>query len=140
MTGAAKTRSLVVEREIAHPPEKIWRALTQPHLIAEWMMNNDFKPVEGHHFKLTRQPTPEVNVVIDCEVLTVEPHKTLAYTWKAFGFDGTVTFTLTPTSSGTRLRVEQAGFQPDQQQALKGGTAAWHGFMASLADLLSRID
>jgi hypothetical protein len=49
---AAATRSLVVEREIPHPPEKIWRALTQPHLVEEWLMKNDFKPVVDHHFNL----------------------------------------------------------------------------------------
>jgi hypothetical protein len=42
---AAATRSLVVEREMPHPPEKIWRALTQGPLIEEWLMKNDFKPV-----------------------------------------------------------------------------------------------
>ena len=47
-----ETRSVVVERDIPHPPEKIWRALTQPHLIEEWLMKNDFKPVVGHHFNL----------------------------------------------------------------------------------------
>ena len=51
MTDTA-TRSVVVEREIPYPPEKIWRALTQPHLIEEWLMKNDFNPVVGHRFKL----------------------------------------------------------------------------------------
>jgi uncharacterized protein YndB with AHSA1/START domain len=35
---ATETLSVIVEREIPHPPEKIWRALTQPHLIEEWLM------------------------------------------------------------------------------------------------------
>ena len=51
---AAEPLSVVVEREIPHPPEKIWRALTQPHLIEEWLMANDFKPVVGHSFNLRR--------------------------------------------------------------------------------------
>ena len=45
-----QTRSVIVERDITHPPEKVWRALTQPHLIAEWLMKNDFIPVVGHRF------------------------------------------------------------------------------------------
>ena len=70
-------RSVVVEREIPHPPEKIWRALTQPHLIAEWLMKNDFMPVVGHRFNLRG----DWGGVLDCEVLAVEPNKTLSYTW-----------------------------------------------------------
>ncbi len=135
-----ETRSVVVERELAFPPEKIWRALTQPHLIDEWLMKNDFKPVEGHRFNLQRQPQPDVDIIIDCEVVTVEPEKTLTYTWDAYGLESVVTWTLTPTSTGTRLRMEQSGFHPDQQQALKGATAGWRTFIASLEELLTKID
>jgi uncharacterized protein YndB with AHSA1/START domain len=71
--------SVVVEREIPHPPEKIWRALTQPHLIEEWLMQNDFKPVVDHRFNLRADWG-----VVDCEVLAVEPNKTLSYTWAAY--------------------------------------------------------
>jgi uncharacterized protein YndB with AHSA1/START domain len=70
---ATETRAVVVEREIAHPPEKLWRALTQPHLIAEWLMQNDFKPAVGHRFNLRGDWGG-----VDCEVLTVEPIKTLS--------------------------------------------------------------
>src|SRR6188768_583576 len=111
---ATETRSVVVEREIPHPPEKIWRALTQPHLIEEWLMKNDFRPVAGHRFNFRRDPRPDVSVVIECEVLEVEPHKTLSYTWDAFGLESVVTWTLTPTGTGTHLRMEQSGFRPDQ--------------------------
>jgi uncharacterized protein YndB with AHSA1/START domain len=141
MTSTApETRSVVVEREVAFPPEKIWRALTQPHLIEEWLMKNDFKPVAGHRFNLRRDPQPDVSVVIDCEVLAVEPNKTLSYTWTAFGLDSVVTFTLTPTGTGTHLRMEQSGFRPDQQQAYKGANAAWRQFMAALEKVLARMD
>ncbi len=136
----AKTRSVVVEREFPHPPEKIWRALTQPHLIEEWLMKSDFKPVVGHHFNLRRDPTPEVSVVIDCEVKEVETNRTLSYTWDAFGLESVVTFTLTATGTGTRLRMEQSGFRPDQPQALKGATASWHGFLAALEAVLARME
>ena len=136
----AETRAVVVEREIPYPPEKIWRALTQPHLIEEWLMKNDFKPVAGHRFKLRREPKPEVKVEVDCEVLTVEPEKTLSYTWSAYGLESVVTFTLTPTGTGTHLRMEQAGFRPDQQQAFKGAKAGWLQFLAALEKLLARAD
>ena len=136
----AEKRTAVVEREIAQPAEKIWRALTQPHLIEEWLMKSDFKPVEGHKFTLRNQPRPDVNVVIECEVLEVEPEKTLSYTWQAFGTETVVTFTLTPTSTGTLLRVEQAGFGPDQDLAYRGSKAAWKQFLKALEQVLSQQD
>jgi uncharacterized protein YndB with AHSA1/START domain len=137
---ATETRSVIVEREVASPPEKLWRALTQPHLIEEWLMKTDFKPVEGHHFKLRKDPRPDVSVVVDCQVLKVEPNKTLSYTWDAFGLESVVTFTLTPTPTGTHLRIEQAGFRPDQQAAFKGARASWPGFLAALEEVLARTD
>jgi uncharacterized protein YndB with AHSA1/START domain len=137
---ASELRSVVVERTIASPAEKLWRALTQPHLIEEWLMKNDFKPVVGHRFNLRRNPKPEVSVVIDCEVLEVEPNKTLSYRWSAFGLESIVTFTLTPTASGTVLRVEQSGFPPDQQAAYKGARAAWPQMLNALEALLARLD
>jgi uncharacterized protein YndB with AHSA1/START domain len=93
--AATERRSVVVERDIPHPPEKIWRALTQPPLIQEWLMKNDFMPVVGHDFKLSADWG-----AIDCRVTAVEPHKTLAYTWGAYGLESVVTWTLTPHEHG----------------------------------------
>jgi uncharacterized protein YndB with AHSA1/START domain len=138
--GETETRTVVVEREIAFPADKLWRALTQPHLIEEWLMKTDFKPVPGHKFTLSRAPKPDVNVVVDCEVLKVEPNRTLSYSWAAFGLESVVTFTLTPTAAGTHLRVEQEGFRPDQKAAYKGAKASWPHFLAALEDLLRRTD
>ena len=129
------TRSVVVERELAHPPEKIWRALTQPHLIEEWLMKNDFKPVVGHRFDLRADWG-----AVDCRVLAVEPNKTLSYTWAAYGLETVVTWTLTPTSTGTRLRMAQSGFRPDQQQAYQGAKHGWPQFLANLEQVLERTD
>jgi uncharacterized protein YndB with AHSA1/START domain len=137
---STETRSVVVEREMPFPPEKIWRALTQPHLIEEWLMKNDFKPAVGHHFNLRRNPQPDVNIVIDCEVLVVEPNKTLSYTWAAYDLDSVVTWTLTPTSTGTRLRMQQSGFRPDQKQAFGGAKGGWRQCFAHLEQVLARID
>ena len=66
--AAAETLSVVVEREIPFPPEKIWRALTQPHLIEEWLMKNDFRPAVDHCFTLRGDWG-----AVDCQVLTIEP-------------------------------------------------------------------
>ena len=137
-----ETRSVVVEREIAHPPEKLWRALTQPHLMEEWLMKNDFKPAVGHHFSLRG----EWGGVLDCEVLAIEPLKTLSYTWNfkhedaAFDLRSVVTFTLTPTPTGTHLRMEQSGFRPDQKQAFGGAHAGWKTFFEKLEQVTARLD
>jgi uncharacterized protein YndB with AHSA1/START domain len=139
---AAETRSVVVERDIPYPPEKIWRALTQPHLIEEWLMKNDFKPVVGRRFNLRG----EWGGVLDCEVLTVEPNRTLSYTWNfahedaAFNLQSVVTFTLTRTATGTHLRMEQVGFRPDQRQAYGGARSGWQQFFAKLEQVLARTD
>ena len=136
---STETRSVIVEREIPHPPEKIWRALTQPHLIEEWLMKNDFQPIVGHHFNLRRTPKPDLNIVVDCEVLVVEPNKTLSYTWAAFDLVGVVTWTLTSTGTGTRLRMEQSGFRPDQKRAYGGAKGGWRQIVAKLEQLLARM-
>ncbi len=135
-----ETRTVVIEREIGQPAEKIWRALTQPHLIEEWLMKSDFRPVVGHKFNLSRDATPEIRVVIDCEVLEVEPNEVLSYKWKAFGTDTVVTFTLTPTATGTLLRVEQAGFAADNKAAIKGANASWRQFLKALDELVTRTE
>ena len=127
--------AVVVEREIACPPEKIWRALTQPHLIAEWLMKNDFKPVVGHGFNLRADWG-----VVDCQVLAVEPNKALSFTWDAYDLKSVVTWTLTPMSTGTRLRMEQSGFRPDQPQYYQGAKGGWPRFFATLEQVLARID
>ncbi|MGY8662192.1 SRPBCC domain-containing protein [Bradyrhizobium sp. UFLA05-109] len=137
-----ETRSVVVEREFAHPPEKLWRALTQPHLISEWLMKNDFVPVVGHRFNLTG----EWGGALDCEVLTIKPNRALSYTWNfahqdaAYNLESVVTFTLTPTRGGTLLRVEQVGFRPDQKQAFGGAQAGWKQFLAKLEEVLPQAD
>ena len=86
--SATATHSIVVERVMPHPPEKIWRALTQGPLIEEWLMKNDFQPVVGHQFNFRADPMPDWNGVTDCEVLIVEPNKRLSYTLERFGRRG----------------------------------------------------
>ncbi|KQX38684.1 polyketide cyclase [Devosia sp. Root436] len=140
MTETPPIRTVVIEREVAFPPEKIWRALTQPHLIEEWLMKSDFKPVKGQKFTFRNQPRPEVNVVVDCEVLDVEPNRTLSYSWEAFGLESVVTFTLEPTPAGTVIRMEQTGFRPDQDLAFKGARASWKQFIAALEKVVADLD
>ncbi len=121
------TKTLIVEREMPHPLEKVWRALTQGPLIEEWLMKNDFQPVVGHQFDLRADWG-----VVNCRVLAVEPNKALSYAWEALGLKSVVTWTLTPTSTGTQLRMEQSGFRPEQQQAYEGAKYGWQKFFAGL--------
>ena len=129
-----ETRTVVVEREMPHAPEKLWRALTQPHLMEEWLMKNDFALNVGHKFNLRG----EWGGVLDCEVLEIEPQKSLSYSWDfnhqdpAYALKSVVTFTLTPTATGTHLRVEQAGFRPEQKQAYGGALQGWNAFLDKL--------
>lgn len=143
MTDTAnETLSVVVERDIPHTPEKIWRALTQPHLVEEWLMKNDFQAVVGHRFNLRG----EWGGVLDCEVLAIEPNRTLSYTWNfahddsAFDLRSVVTFTLTPKGAGTHLRMEQAGFRPEQKQAIGGARQGWQQFLERLERVVERPD
>ena len=132
---STETLSVVVEREIPYPPEKIWRAVTQPHLIEEWLMKTDFKPVVGHRFDLRADWGS-----VDCQVVAVEPNRTLSYTWEAHGLESVVTWTLTPTHTGTLLRMEQSGFGADQKQAYHGARHGWQQSFAALEQLLGRTD
>ncbi len=135
-----ETRSVVVERDFSHPPSKLWRALTQPHLIEAWLMRNDFAPTVGHRFNLTG----DWGGMLDCEVLELEPERRLAYSWDyahedpAFDLRSVVTFTLTPTDNGTHLRMEQAGFRPDQKQATGGAMHGWRSFFDRLEGVLAQ--
>lgn len=132
---ATETLSVIVERQIPFPPEKIWRALTQPHLIEEWLMKSDFKPAVDHRFSFRADWGS-----VDCQVMAIEAGKTLSYTWAAHGLDSVVTWTLTPADSGTLLRMEQSGFRPDQKQAFHGARFGWQKFFTGLEEVLARTD
>jgi uncharacterized protein YndB with AHSA1/START domain len=132
---ATEALSVIVEREFPYPPEKIWRALTQSDLIEDWLMKNDFKLVIGHRFNLRADWG-----VVDCQVLSVEPNKTLSYAWDAYDLKSVVTWTLTPTSMGTHLRMEQSGFRPDQPQYYEGAKGGWQRFVAALEQVVARIN
>lgn len=141
-TPAAEMVSVVVERDFAHPPEKLWRALTQPHLIEAWLMKNDFAPTVGHRFSLRG----DWGGVLDCEVRAIESGKMLSYTWDfkhddaAYNLQSVVTFTLTPTRAGTHLRMEQPGFRPDQKQASRGARHGWQQFLEKLDKVLAETN
>jgi uncharacterized protein YndB with AHSA1/START domain len=138
MTTAA-TRSLVIEKELPHPPEKIWRALTQGALMKEWLLDNDFEPTVGHKFTFRTAPVRGWNGIINCEVLVVEPHKKLSYSWGALGPGSAVIWTLVETSGGTMVRMEQTGFGPDQTANYKGAKYGWQKFLGNMERVLAEM-
>jgi uncharacterized protein YndB with AHSA1/START domain len=140
MTNTAPTRSLVIEREMPHPPEKIWRALTESSLIQEWLMANEFEPVVGHQFNFRSTPVQGWNGIIDSKVLAVEPHSRLSYTWASMGLESVVTWTLTPTPGGTHLRMEQSGFPSEESAAYKGAKYGWTSFINKLDHVVGGLE
>ena len=143
---AAATRSVVVEREMPHPAEGIWRALTQGPLIEEWLMKNDFQPVVGHRFNFRAEPMPKWNGVTDCQVLIVEPNERLSYSWNASGEEAVgglktvVTWTLAPTKSGTLVRMEQSGFRAEDEDFYRGAGYGWQRFISGLERVVAGLD
>jgi uncharacterized protein YndB with AHSA1/START domain len=137
---AATTRTLVVERDMPHPPDKIWRALTQAPLIEAWLLANDFQPVVGHKFTLRATPVPNWNGIVDCEVLVVEPDSRLSYSWGSTGLKSVVAWTLTPTKGGTHVRMEQSGFPSEESASYKGANYGWQKFIGSLERVVGGLD
>jgi uncharacterized protein YndB with AHSA1/START domain len=139
----AETRSIIVERTMRHPADKVWRALTQPALIEAWLMKNDFQAVVGHRFQFRAQPNAFWNGVTDCEVLVVESDRRLVFTWNASGEQAanglrtTVTWTLTPSADGTHVRMEQSGFRPQDENGYQAMGGGWPRIVARLEDIAS---
>jgi len=136
-TAPSQTESLSFEFDLHHPPEKVWRALTDPVLLAQWLLPAVGLRLEpGAAFTLQTQPYPGWDGTVNCKFLEIEPHRKLRYTWDVIGMDTVVTFTLTPTASGTRLTLVQSGFKPEQKQNFGGARYGWNVMGGKLLDLL----
>lgn len=144
------TQSIIVEYELAHPPAKVWRALTDSKLVASWLMPNDLRPEIGHRFTFRAQPIPGWDGICHCEVLEAKPNERLSYTWRGgsdenprYGsrLDTVVTWTLTPTSSGgTHLRLVHSGFRPSNAYAFDMMGKGWRGKIAErIAEVLASV-
>ena len=145
MNDTADTKSIVVERVMPHPPETIWRALTTSDLIADWLMRNDFQPVVGHHFQFHATPVPGWSGVTNCEVIDADPPRRLAYRWgdgseSDSGLRTVVTWTLTPVEGGVLVRMEQAGFRPQDERGYQGMGAGWPRIVDGLERVAGALD
>lgn len=140
-TEPSQTHALSFECDLSHAPEKVWRALTEPALLAEWLLPTlDFKLEPGAAFKLKTQPFPGWDGIVNCRFVEIEAQRKLTYTWVVgdMALDTVVTFTLTPTASGTRLTIEQSGFKPEQKQNFGGARYGWKMMSGKLVDLLAK--
>jgi uncharacterized protein YndB with AHSA1/START domain len=139
-TAPSQTESLSFEFDLRHSPEKVWRALTDPVLLTEWLLPViDFKLDLGAAFTFTAQPQPGWDGSVQCRFIEIEAQRKLSYTWGVGEIDTIVTFTLTPTASGTRLYLVQSGFKPHQKQNFGGARYGWNMMGRKLVDLLVRI-
>lgn len=141
-TAPSQTEAIAFECDLDHPPEKVWRALTDPVLLAEWLLpvfGLELEP--GAAFTFKTQPYPGWDGTVSCRVLEIEAQRKLSYAWVVgdMALDTVVTFTLTPTASGSRLSLVQSGFKPDQKQNFGGARYGWKMMGGKLVDLLARI-
>lgn len=132
--------TLSMEFDLPHSPEKVWRALTEPALLAEWLLPViGFDLAPGARFTFKTQPYPQWDGTVSCRMLEIEPQRRLRYTWEVPFLTTVVTFTLTPTASGTRLSLVQSGFQPDQKREFGGARYGWKMMGEKLVHLLERM-
>ena len=139
-TAAAQTECISFEFDLHHSPEKVWRALTDPVLLTEWLLPVvELKLEPGAAFTFKTKPYPGWDGTVNCRVLAIEAHRTLSYAWVVGDMHTVVTFTLAPTASGTRLSLVQSGFKPDQKKNFGGARYGWKMMGGKLVDLLARI-
>ena len=143
-TAPSQTETISFEFDLPHGPEKVWRALTDPALLAEWLLPVVDRKLElerGAAFKLKSQPYPGWDGTVNCRILEIEAEKKLSCEWVVgdMAIDTVVTFTLAATESGTRLSLVHSGFKPDQAGAFGGQRYGWTMWGGKLADLLDRI-
>jgi uncharacterized protein YndB with AHSA1/START domain len=141
-TAPSRTGSLSLEFDLQHLPEKVWRALTDPVLLTEWLLPVvELKLEPGAAFTFKTQPYPGWDGTVNCRLLEIEAQRKLSYTWVVGDMDinTVVTFTLTPTASGTRLSLVQSGFKPDQKREFGGARYGWNMMGEKLVVLLARI-
>lgn len=139
VTEKGQTEALSFEFDLNHPPEKVWRALTIPELLSEWLLPVvNHKLEKGAEFTFKAPPQPGWDGVVSCRFREIEQHKKLSWSWVVGDIDTVVTFTLTPTAKGTRLHLVQSGFKAHQKQNWGGARYGWNMMGGKLVTLLER--
>ncbi len=141
-TAASQTEALSFEFDLKHSPQKVWRALTEPELLNQWLLPvTGLELAPGVAFTFKTQPFPDWDGTVNCRMLEIEPHRKLSYTWVVgdMELDTVVTFTLKPTASGTHLSLVQSGFKPHQKQNFGGARYGWKMMGGKLVELLDEL-
>lgn len=141
-TKPSQTETLALEVDLPHSPAKVWRALTSPELLAEWLLPvTGFDLAKGTAFTFQTQPYEGWDGTVHCRILDSEEPRKLSYAWVVgdMVLETVVTFTLTPTESGTLLSIVQSGFKPSQKQNFGGARYGWKMMGGKLVDLLGRL-
>ena len=139
-TAPSQADAISFEFELRHAPEKVWRALTDPALLAEWLLPvMDLELAPAAAFTFTAPPQPGWDGIVHCRFREIEPQRRLSYTWDVGDINTVVTFTLAPTATGTRLSLVQSGFKPEQKRNFGGARYGWKMMGGKLVDLLARI-
>lgn len=140
-TEKSQTGTISFEIDLHHSPEKVWRALTDPALLAEWLLPVvDLELEPGAEFMFRTQPYPGWDGTVNCRFIEIEPQRKLSYTWSVPFLDTVVTFTLAPTATGTHLSMEQSGFKAEQKREFGGARYGWKMMGEKLVDLLARMN
>ena len=135
---ASERRSIIVDYPLSAAPAKVWRALTEPELLADWLMPNDIKPLVGHDFTFRTDPAPGFDGIVHCKIIELKQTSRLVYSWRAGPIDTIVTWTLTPTpSGGTHLRLEQSGFGPEHGMTYDILSKGWREKAAGSLDRIT---
>jgi len=140
-TDRSQTESISFEFDLHHSPQKVWRALTEPALLTQWLLPViDLKLEPGAAFKFQREPMPDWDGSVKCTFIEIEPQRKLSYRWVVgdMALVTVVTFTLTPTAGGTRLSLVQSGFKPRQKNNAGGARYGWRLMGGKLVDLLAK--
>jgi uncharacterized protein YndB with AHSA1/START domain len=133
------TDQVAFELELAHAPAKVWRALTDPALLSQWLLPVAELSLEvGARFRFQAPPMPGWDGSVACQLAEIEPLRRLRWSWVVGDIDTEVTFTLTPTASGTHLALQQTGFKPHQKQNLGCARYGWKMMAGKLIDLLAQ--
>jgi uncharacterized protein YndB with AHSA1/START domain len=138
-TAPSQTEAISFEFDLQHPPTRVWRALTEPALLAEWLLPTvNYKLERGAAFLFKSQPVGDWDGIVQCRIAEVDPQRKLVYDWGTGDLATVLTLTLTPTPSGTRLTLVQSGFKPEQKKNMGGARYGWKMMGGKLVDLLAK--
>lgn len=139
-TPASQTEAIQFVFDLGHPPEKVWRALTEPALLSEWLLPITTFPLQpGAAFRFQAPAQPGWDGRVEGRMIEVDPMHHITYAWVVGELHTVVRFTLTPTPAGTHLELVQSGFRADQKQNFGGARYGWRMMGERLVALLGRV-